>query len=819
MTLPTPFSYVQWTGDGSETSFTFTWDYIYKDHVHVYLGTTEVTQGKLANQWQWDGDKKIKMGTAPADGVILTIRRQTPLDGQIVDWQDGSHLISLDLNTSDLQWLYLIQEWVDQLLLMANGLAPLPGPGIPVPALQFWNRLFRGDDPNFGTEDETAQTISSEDQLKARATRAVQNGVDAYVMTLGALQARYDILFGEGANYPGAGNTGQVGKFRIDVSGLSPRLFFWNGAEWRAIGGTGGDVSEVKAGPGIVVTDSVGPIPKVEADVGDGLSLGSGDTDKITIKLPDGGGGLTLDSDGLSVTVPYEEPPDDNTLYGRRTNDGVSSWVDIKSEVGEILEIEGGPGITVTNGTGPKPKVAVELESDADRVGLELNGTDDAQVLRGKIAGSTTLGVVMVGAGLAVDVNGVLTTNLASPLRFIGNIDVTTGSPDAEPADPQAGDSFTAIPAGTIAGDSDTTDWNTLLRDPHDAAVDAGDLIVCNTDGGGENGWTLVPVGGFNFWSKTDGDLSPADNSDVLRINTLANDGTTGSGVVLADDDGRLVRSPAGNGLKIENGVIQIDPSDIDLDNFVKTNDGGTQQSIWSSGLLLTDGPTDARVTGYDLGYAATNSPRFKINAGGTGAAASMQISTGDENGDGSRGVFITAGDSANTKGKISVKGQSGAGTWLEFTNGDGDSAETRFLAWQDGSVDLVGSLGFKSTARGGFTLKLNATPTTNYGINFPANHPTANNQVLRVVDHSVNPRVLEWAAVSWNDVADKPAIPDQVQSDWTVTNTSSAAFIRNKPNIPAAAPVQSVDSRTGVVTLADLYVPMNISTLDELPG
>jgi len=818
MTLPTPFSYVRWTGDGSETSFTFTWDYIYKDHVHVYLGDTEVAQGTGADQWQWDGDKKIEMGTAPADGVILTIRRQTPLDGQIVDWQDGSHLISLDLNTSDLQWLYLIQEWVDQLLLIANGEPPIPGPGIPIPALAFWNRLFRGDDPNVGTENESAQTIAQEDQLKARATEAVQNGVDAYVLTLGALQARYDVLMGDGASYPGTGNTGQVGKFRIDGG----RLFFWNGSSWIAIGGGGGgggDLTGVQAGPGILVANPDGPIPKISADVGDGLSLGTGDSDKITINVASGGG-LTVNGNGLSVTVPFVEPPDDNVVYGRKTNGGVSSWVDIAAEVGDITEVQGGPGITVTNGTGPIPKASVALEADADRVGLELNGTGDAQILRGKIAGTSTLGVVMAGAGLAINADGVLTTNLASPLRFIGNLNVVTGTPDAEPADPQAGDAFTAVPAGTIAGDADTTDWNTLLRDPHGATVDVGDLIVCNTDGGGENAWTLVPVGGINFWTRTGSELSPDNNDDVVRLNSLANDGTTGTGVVLADDDGRLVRSAAGNGLKIENGVIQIDPADINLDGFVKTEDGGTQQSIWSSGLLLTDGPTDARVTGYDLGYAATNSPRFKINAGGTGAAARMQISTGDENGVGSRGVFITAGDTNNTKGKIVVKGQSGGGSWLDFTNGDGETAETRFMAWQDGSVDLTGSLGFKSAARQGFTLKLNAVPITSYAINFPANHPTANNQVLRVVDHSVNPRALEWAAVSWNDVADKPTIPDaQVQSNWTETDNTSAAFIQNKPNIPGEAPVQSVDTRTGNVDLSDRYVPMNISTLTELPG
>ena len=43
-------------------------DYISKDDVKVFLDDTQVNEGLAANEWQWDGDKKIKMGTGSSSG-------------------------------------------------------------------------------------------------------------------------------------------------------------------------------------------------------------------------------------------------------------------------------------------------------------------------------------------------------------------------------------------------------------------------------------------------------------------------------------------------------------------------------------------------------------------------------------------------------------------------------------------------------------------------------------------------------------------------------------------------------------------------------
>lgn len=251
MALPTPYSYQQWTGDGSTTSFTFSFDFIDESHVKVYLDTTEVTEGTAANQWQWDakpGDKKIKMGTAPTSAQTLTVRRVTPVDQRIIQWTDGSHLIADDLNTSDTQWLYLCQENLDRINRIIWGQTPLPGPN-PPPPYSFWNKYARNADPNKGTATETAETIDSTDQLQGDAS-APQNGVDAYVMTLGAISSRLDVIVGTGASYPGAGNVGQEGKLRVDNTGPLAKIYYWDTGTtaWVEIKGTSGSGATVDVG-------------------------------------------------------------------------------------------------------------------------------------------------------------------------------------------------------------------------------------------------------------------------------------------------------------------------------------------------------------------------------------------------------------------------------------------------------------------------------------------------------------------------------------------------------------------------------------------
>lgn len=110
-------------GDGSTVEFTLTFSYLSRDHIKVFRveksdgAETElsvITTGTpTGDEFIWESDNKIKVGTAPTVAQTLKIQRDTPEDQQLVPWSDGSYLISEDLNDSDKQWLYNIQELSD----------------------------------------------------------------------------------------------------------------------------------------------------------------------------------------------------------------------------------------------------------------------------------------------------------------------------------------------------------------------------------------------------------------------------------------------------------------------------------------------------------------------------------------------------------------------------------------------------------------------------------------------------------------------------------------------------------------------------------
>jgi hypothetical protein len=115
----TPFSYRQYAGNGSTTSFSVPFPYLLKAHVKAYLGFN-ILDGTFASEladgagFTWSSGTQITCSTAPASGQTLTVIRQTPNATRLVDWQDGSNLIAGDLDTADLQNLYVVQEQQDR---------------------------------------------------------------------------------------------------------------------------------------------------------------------------------------------------------------------------------------------------------------------------------------------------------------------------------------------------------------------------------------------------------------------------------------------------------------------------------------------------------------------------------------------------------------------------------------------------------------------------------------------------------------------------------------------------------------------------------
>ena len=114
-----PFSYAQYAGNGSTTTFSVPFPYLLKAHVKLYTGfnilngtfTTQLVEG---TDYAWTSATQVQTTVAPANGVTLTVLRDTPDSSQLVPWQDGSNLVAEDLNNADLQNLYVVQEQQDR---------------------------------------------------------------------------------------------------------------------------------------------------------------------------------------------------------------------------------------------------------------------------------------------------------------------------------------------------------------------------------------------------------------------------------------------------------------------------------------------------------------------------------------------------------------------------------------------------------------------------------------------------------------------------------------------------------------------------------
>lgn len=131
-------------GDGSTVVFTLSFPYLSRDDVTVRrldqvepddapgtLLTVVETGAVTGDEYRWESGSAIQVGTAPATGQRLRIERDTPDDAQVVVWDDGSYLVATDLNTSDRQWLYLIQELEDRIAVdEAESVSEAPDNGV-----------------------------------------------------------------------------------------------------------------------------------------------------------------------------------------------------------------------------------------------------------------------------------------------------------------------------------------------------------------------------------------------------------------------------------------------------------------------------------------------------------------------------------------------------------------------------------------------------------------------------------------------------------------------------------------------------------------
>jgi hypothetical protein len=96
-----------YTGNGATVLFTFTFPYLEQEHVKVSLDGVDTTAYTFANA------TTVQMNSAPANGVIVRVYRETYADERITTFFTGSPIKASDLNSGFDQVLYVSQETRD----------------------------------------------------------------------------------------------------------------------------------------------------------------------------------------------------------------------------------------------------------------------------------------------------------------------------------------------------------------------------------------------------------------------------------------------------------------------------------------------------------------------------------------------------------------------------------------------------------------------------------------------------------------------------------------------------------------------------------
>jgi len=94
------------TGDGSTTDFTIPYTYLEADDVTAFVGG-------VSTSFTFTSSNVVTFASAPANGASVRIVRNTDLDALNVTYSDGGALTAEQLNSSNKQLLFGVQEAVD----------------------------------------------------------------------------------------------------------------------------------------------------------------------------------------------------------------------------------------------------------------------------------------------------------------------------------------------------------------------------------------------------------------------------------------------------------------------------------------------------------------------------------------------------------------------------------------------------------------------------------------------------------------------------------------------------------------------------------
>jgi hypothetical protein len=359
---------------------------------------------------------------------------------------------------------------------------------------------------------------------------------------------------------------------------------------------------------------------------------------------------------------------------------------------------------------------------------------------------------------------------------------------------------------------------NTLTKAQFDTITPSATELYLVTDDSGITGSDVITALGYTPYNSTnpDGFITSAALTDYVTNSSLA---TTLADYVLSSSLATVATSGSYNDLTdkpyIPSGVVvdqTFDSTSQNAQSGVAIADAGflrnTATGDYSLELLgSTNGTSRATAIGYGS-FASIAGTAF-----GTGAGASGSNSTAfgwASIASGSRSIVLGAVAKATAQDAIQIgTGTNSTAKTLQVGfNGENLGTETYSYILLDGTTGLIPDARLSSNIARTSQLPSAVTETTVSGWGFTKNSGTVT---------SVN----NVSPVNGNVTLSIPAA--QVQADWNVTNTSSMAYIKNKPTIPSAVTESTVSGwgftkNSGTVTSVNNVSPVNGNVTLSIP-
>lgn len=180
------YSWTDVVASAGQQNFAFSIPYLSRDHIHVYINGEETTA------WSFLMAQVVRLDSGAALNDTVRIRRITPIDEPIVDYNNGSLLGEAQLDASALQSLYTVQESDDNASNTIHANAQLRWDALGRRIINIGTPVENGDAVNKEFADDVlteAQTSASTASAQAAAAAASAAAAEAALASVTNLSA------------------------------------------------------------------------------------------------------------------------------------------------------------------------------------------------------------------------------------------------------------------------------------------------------------------------------------------------------------------------------------------------------------------------------------------------------------------------------------------------------------------------------------------------------------------------------------------------------------------------------------------------------